>query len=484
MDLRKQVAAFFATLAEGARPFPLPIPKLIVGVSGGPDSLALLHVLKEVLGAERLVIAHLNHGLRPSAAAEAQFVAETAVSHHIPHHIATIDVAALAKAQKLSLEEAGRQARYRFFARVAEQEGATAVAVGHNADDQAETVLMHLLRGSGLAGMRGMESVAPMPQTAGVWLLRPFLVIPRAAIEQYCQDNQLHPLQDASNRDPAFFRNRLRHQLLPLLADYNPQIKARLQNMAAVVAADEALLTKLQQEAFTAILLEQHVDWLAFDREKWTALPISLQRRTLRQAVWALRPAWRDVTFRPIEQAHTAILKGQSGIHISLPGDLILTVEYGRILIASAHHNIPTNLPQLTGSEPILLPIPGRVILENGWGLETAVHDTPNLAIIQANTDPWQASIPATSAPLHLRSRQPGERFQPLGMDGQSVRLKEVMINRKIPAPLRPHWPIIANADHLIWLVGHQLDERACVTNPHAPIVHLRCRLIPKNDKD
>ncbi len=477
MDLTSFVQSFGDALAVNTAVSNLPWPpkKLVVGVSGGPDSLALLHVLHRLWGADRLVIAHLNHGLRAGAGEDADFVAQTAVSLDIPCHVHSEDVTAQAQAQGLSWEEAGRQARYRFFAFVADQEGATAVAVGHNADDQAETVIMHLLRGSGLAGLRGMEPVAPLPHAPHIWLVRPFLSVARADIEQYCHEHQLQPREDSSNLDTRFFRNRLRHHLLPLLAEYNPQIQKRLHNLATVVAADEALLFQLQQKAVKAILQEQDDDWLAFDRARWLALPLSLRRRTLRQMIWTLRPALRDVTFRPLEHARLLVEQGEGRGQAALPGGLVLALSYDRVYVAADLEAIPMRWPQLPHDELLPLPVPGQVTLANGWVLETAVLSQPDIATIQANPDSWQAFIPLENAPLFLRSRQPGERFRPFGLDGQSARLKETMINRKIPALLRPRWPIVANAQHLLWLVGHQLDERARVTDFTMPVLHLRC---------
>ncbi len=477
MDLLGLVQAFGDEVRRNTAvsSFIWPPPKLVVGVSGGPDSLALLHALHRLWGGEKLVVAHLNHGLRSVSDQEADFVRRTAVSWQIPYVIHKENIAEMAQTEGLSLEEAGRQARYRFFAAVAQQQKATAVAVAHNADDQAETVLMHLLRGSGLSGLRGMEPISSMPQAAHMMLVRPFLQASRADIEQYCHAQHLQPMEDSSNQDTTFFRNRLRHHLLPILADYNPQIKARLQNLAAVVAADEALLIRLQQEALAGILLQRQADWLAFDRKKWQALPLSLRRRTLREMVWVLRPALRDVTFRPLEQARRLIEQGEGSVQAALPGGLMLMVEYGRILITAEPQAVPVRWPQLPQDDPLPLPVPGRVALENGWVLETAVLPNIDLATVRSNADPWQAYIPYDAAPLHLRPRQPGERFQPLGMGGQSARLKEVMINRKISASLRARWPLVANAHHLIWLVGHRLDERACIVDPAAPVVHLRC---------
>ncbi len=254
----------------GLRPFLPPSVPLLIGVSGGPDSLALLHVLKSIFSADQLVVAHLHHGWREEAGADAQFVTDTAVTWHIPCHIEKIDVAALAHAASLSLEEAGRKARYDFFARLAEETGAKVVAVGHHADDQAETVLMHLLRGSGLAGLRGMRPVSPLPGMPELKLIRPFLAASRAEIEQYCRENHLQPISDSTNQDTTFFRNRLRHELLPLLRTYNPQIDSHLQQMAAIIEADYDLLdTIMQKNGWRFCVTLARIGWHLTGRGGW-----------------------------------------------------------------------------------------------------------------------------------------------------------------------------------------------------------------------
>ncbi len=267
-DLWRQVFQY-------ARRYDLFTPGAVVvtGVSGGPDSVCLLHVLRRLapeLGL-RLHVAHLNHGLRGAEAdADAAFVAALAAGWGVPCTVGRADVVALAEDAGLSLEEAARQARYRFLAEVAEAAGATTIAVGHNADDQAETVLMHFLRGSGVAGLRGMVartrltdyrlsvhrsggaeeqggretlpgSLFPLPPVA-LWLVRPLLVVPRGAIETYCREHGLQSRFDRSNEDTTFFRNRLRHELLPILAGYNPAIREVLAHTAEALAGDYEVL--------------------------------------------------------------------------------------------------------------------------------------------------------------------------------------------------------------------------------------------------
>lgn len=475
MMLPERVNRWFQELTGGARPFLPPASKLLIAVSGGADSLALLHLLHTIFPPETLVVAHLNHGWREEAVAEAQFVADTAVSLNIPGHIEKTDVIGLARAAGLSLEEAGRQARYDFFARLARQVGAQAVVVGHHADDQAETVLMHLLRGSGLAGLRGMLSAGALPGADDLWLLRPLLTTTRAEIEQYCREHGLNPISDPTNQDITYFRNRLRHELLPHLTDYNPQIAQRLQHLALVTAADYELFAQLTQEKWAGIVHESGPDWIELDKAGWQALPLSLRRSTLRQAVGHIRSDLRDVGFQPIEQARRVAEKGDTGSQATLPGGVMLTVGYDQLTIVAESRAAPTFLPQVMGDTAVPLPIPGRIDLANGWVLTAKILEDADWLRVVNNPDPWQAFV-AVERPLFLRTRQPGERMQPLGMNGQSGKLKEMMIDRKIPARLRPDWPLVVTESHPVWLVGHLVDERVRLTAVSTPVIHLQCR--------
>ncbi|MCA9971462.1 MAG: tRNA lysidine(34) synthetase TilS, partial [Anaerolineales bacterium] len=367
MRLFQLVSTFWAALARD-RPFSH--SPLVVGVSGGPDSLALLHLLHRLLPANRLVVAHLDHGLRPEAAADARFVAETAAAWGMACVIQAVDVAALAAQQQLSLEAAGRQARYAFFARVAQQAGAEMVAVGHNADDQAETVLMHLIRGAGPAGLRGMQPVSPLVGVLGVWLLRPLLNAPRAAIDAYCHAHDLQPRHDLTNQDPRFFRNRIRHELLPLLESYNPGIHSGLLQLASILTAEDALLQAQQLEAWQTLLVARGADWLRLDRSGWRALPVALQRRLLRHAVAQLRPDVSDVPFDAVEQARLLAESADTGAASVLPGGLVLRVAYETIFIGGGDPVLAPG-PQLE-DEARRLPIPGVLTLANGWQLRAA----------------------------------------------------------------------------------------------------------------
>lgn len=421
----------------------------VVGVSGGTDSLALLHALAAQLPPDRLIVAHLNHGWRDEAADDAEFVRQTAVSLHIPVHIQKLDNSIPAT------EEAGRNARYHFFADVARQHGATVVAVAHNADDQAETVLMRLLRGTGTAGLRGMQPIAPLPiaDAEGITLVRPLLTTSRADIEAYCQQRNLHPRQDESNRDTAYLRNRIRHNLLPLLAEYNPQIKSRLQQTAVIATADYNLLQTIAASAWAEMEVEQGEGSLSFSRKLWQKRPLSIRRLLLRRAAAALRPDLPNASFSLFEQARLLIESGQTGAQADLSSDLQLTLSYDRVQLTVAGVTFPHRAPQLLGAEDVILEN-GRFPLADGWVLQ--VEKRPRTD----NLGRWEMEIAASSAPLMMRPRRAGERFQPLGLNGRSQPIKKAMNSHKIEARLRARWPIIATSEHPLWIAGYTQDER------------------------
>ena len=453
---------------------------IIVGVSGGPDSLALLHLfvsVRERLGL-RLHAAHLNHGIRGAEGdADADFVREMAAAWDIPCTIERADTPAIAAARKLALEEAARQARYTMLARVAGQVGAKLVAVGHNADDQAETVLMHLLRGAGLAGLRGMLPRAPLsayhllePVETDIVLIRPLLAVPRAEIEAYCDAHQLTPRFDRSNLDTTYFRNRLRHEALPLLETLIPNVRTRLNRAASVLAADYDCLAAQAGEAWERVVLSEGAETITLDLKGWRALPLALQRTVIRQAVWRLRATLRDVSFLHVENAVLAARRGPTGAQATLPAGLSLRVNYHTLVIAAGDTApSPPDWPLLEAGAAVSVGSHGLTPLpDSRWGFALSRYEGERNgpeweALLR---DPWAAPMDADALGerLTLRTRRPGDRFRPQGVGG-TQKVGEFMINAKIPAPWRNRIPLlVAESGEVAWVAGWRVDERFIVT--------------------
>ncbi len=313
---------------------------VLVGVSGGTDSVALallLQQLRQALGIRRLSMAHVHHGWRGAEAdADAAFVADLGQRWEVPVAVERVDAAAAAAAQRLSLEDAARRLRYEALSRAARRFDARVVAVAHTRDDQAETVLMRLVRGSGLAGVSGMPPARPL---GTLRLVRPLLGVWRAELEAFLQAEGVTARQDSSNADCVFLRNRLRHELLPLLArDYNPAIKDALARWADEAQADYAYLAQAADTAWDAALDPDAAatDGVALQLSWLNRAPLALQRQMLRTAVAKVKGDLLQIDFRHWAELNALLTDRPVGARVDLPGGIHATKHARALVVARA----------------------------------------------------------------------------------------------------------------------------------------------------
>ena len=432
---------------------------LLVGVSGGPDSLCLAHAL-HALGSP-MVIAHLNHALRPEADEEAQLVADFADRLGVPFHLERADVRAFAENQRLSLEEAARLQRYEFLFRQAGRCGAQAVVTAHNADDQVETVLMHLLRGAGLAGLGGMAFRSlPNSWSAEIPLVRPLLGVWRTQVLEYIKQHSLVPNLDASNLDVRFFRNRLRHELIPYLETYQPNLGKRLWQTADILREDYRSLGQLIDQGWDDFRVREGSGWLQIDPTRLAAWPLGVQRHVLRRAFGQLHPGLRDIDYAVVDRALQALEEPRRYGRIDLAAGLALVFEPGRVFLVKGGEPLPAGeWPQMALASHLRLEIPGEVDLSAGWRLSAEIVVLENEAqrlAIRSNADPYLAwlDLAVVDLPLVLRPRRPGDRFQPLGMASGSIKVSDYMINCKLPQRARAAWPLVCTGETIAWVPG------------------------------
>jgi tRNA(Ile)-lysidine synthetase-like protein len=306
-----------------------PGDRLLVAVSGGADSLAMLDLAARAAPGRRLslTVVHVDHGWRSESADEARFVADAAAARRLPFR--AVELGGLARG-----EAAARAARLRFFAEVAEREGAAGVLLGHTADDQAETVLLHLLRGSGVGGLAGMRPTAILAVDGRpLRLLRPLLGLARAAIQDYCQARGLAPRQDPSNQDERFLRNRVRQELIPLLSELQPRAVEALARLAEL-AADEASIVAAAVEAAWGSLIGLDRDGLTVARPGFRRLSPQMQRALLSRVAAELLGASHEVTLERVEAARRALMTGRGGAVLEWPGALRITLVGPRATFA------------------------------------------------------------------------------------------------------------------------------------------------------
>ena len=472
----------------------LPGQVVVVGVSGGADSVCLLSILakwQDELGME-LHIAHLNHQLRGAESeADARYVSSLADRLGIPVIVGRRDVAAYKAERGCSMEEAARELRYDFLTQVAIDTGASRVAVGHTRDDQVETVLMHILRGTGTSGLRGLEPCSPVPfyrsksmaKELRLLVIRPLLEITRDETMKYCREHQLEPRMDSSNLSLSFFRNRIRLELLPLLRKYNPRVDETLLRMSGI-AGDDACFVEQQASQLWHRVARQKDNVIYLDKKKTSALPVALQRQLVRLAVHRVLGDTRDIEAIHIEAIRDLLIK-PVGKRISLPHGLICCAEYDEVLLALSLPS-PCSFPPLQGESP--LRVPGETIL-GGWRVIASVVERQTEQTEYFTRDSRLPGSPGAEDRLHdalsahldlhragtelfVRRRQQGDRFQPLGMD-MTKELKHFMVDARIPLSWRDYIPLVCSTEQILWVVGWRIDDRVKVTESTRSIIRL-----------
>jgi tRNA(Ile)-lysidine synthase len=433
---------------------------IIAGVSGGPDSLCLMGVLRKA--GYRIIVAHFNHKLRPDSDTDANIVEQTAARLNLASVIQSGDVRAYADSGKLSIEEAARILRYRFLMEQARQFHAQAVAVGHTADDQVETVLMHFIRGAGLPGLKGMNyrTIIQMFDSE-IPIVRPLLDAWREETVVYCATNGFRPRHDPSNASLDFFRNRLRHLLIPTLETYNPRFREALWRTSRSLAGDYEVLSSLLDDVWKECVLQEHTDFIAFEVSALKKQSVGIQRNLVRRAMEHLHADQTDISYATLERASNFIAS-ESRFRMDLQKGLHLLREGPLIYVVAGEATLPIERwPQMPdGSVTLPLILPGSTALSGGWKLTGERWNIPSLAMEQARAsdDPFQVWLDAgeITGPVELRVRQDGDRFEPLGMDGHEMKLSDFFINVKLPQRARDRWPLLCMGEKVIWVPGYR----------------------------
>ena len=452
--------------------------RMLVAVSGGPDSLTLVHSLAQLRDAfdVRLFAAHLDHGLRPvESAADAEFVRRAMDDLGVPLFAEKADVGQYRKDHRLSIEDAARQVRYRFLARVSRRVGAASVAVGHNLDDQAETVLMHIIRGSGLMGLRAMttiyrRSVDGVPMT----VFRPLLRVPKEDTVAYCAENCLSPRLDESNLSEDMTRNRIRLNLIPQMKSYNPSIGDSLGRLAESVSHDLDFITQAVDLAADEVM-KHSAAGVTLDRPAFSVLHPSIQRHLLRRAVAVVVGEATELAFAHIEQM-VRLMAGPAGKGMRLPGRVTLEVEHDHAYLTAGQAQAGL-LPGLENAGARLT-VPGNATA-GGWTVSARKLDIVDIAPVPADelglrlVERFDADNLGTE--LCIRTRRQGDFFRPLGMTSEK-RLAEFMKDSHVPARWRDRLPVVVNeSGQIAWVVGWRIADWAKISDDTRGVVEIRC---------
>lgn len=439
---------------------------VIVAVSGGSDSVALLHLLKrsqEALGID-LHVASLNHGLRAEAGQkDLEFVACLAARWRLPCTVGQADIPRLSKVWGIGIEAAARRARYAFLARVAREQGSASVAVGHHALDQTETILMNIARGSGISGLRGMRVVSQAPNQRGLRLARPLLRVAKNELEDYCRQRNLPYRIDESNADIGYRRNFVRHEILSRLTRLNPDVLRAIERLAESAAVDEDFLDSYFATAVRPLLRVSPGRW-QIGKDDFAGLHAAMQRRFLQEG-------HRSISAEASALSHALTLDligwaqaARAGDRRDMGGAVQLRVSYDAFSIEGKDA-----VYEYEGYRLIPAALDRRLELGKPYaryGLTVCLSSGR-----AAGAEGLSLRLRAASE-LRLRARRPGDRFKPKGMGGRSRKIKRWMIDRKIPREIRDRIPLICADGEIIavclgdtWHVAEIARLDACASS-------------------
>ncbi len=409
--------------------------RLLVAVSGGVDSVVLLHALQSVSVQLELTleVAHLDHQIRPESTSDADFVRNLCREWGITCHIDICDVPALAEQDKISLEMAGRNTRREFLQRIAEQVNAQQIVFAHHRDDQVETFMLRLLRGSGQSGLTAMRVLQ------GFWW-RPLLNCSREQILAYARQHQLNWVEDKSNSDPAFLRNRLRTQIIPQLLDINPQFTARIVVLTQQFQLEENYWQEQVEQQFEDLVVSRN-DGLRLDRAALLKIHPALRIRILREALRQIRGDLQRIEAVHLQAIENLLTGQRSQAQLNLPGCWVAR-RYQTLWIRDV-------APELPKPFDLLLPIPGELELPDGRILRTSIQSE----LEGESSHTTEYSLAGLELPLRIRSWKAGDRFEPLGMGGHK-RLKQYFSDNRVESEARLQAPLLVNGEEILWIAG------------------------------
>ena len=437
---------------------------VLVAVSGGPDSVALVHILLALAPkfSFQVAMAHLNHCLRQNESARDEaFVVSLAEQLELPVHVERQDVRRYQKSQHLSLEEAARKVRYRFYHAIAAKFGYEKIALGHQSDDNAELILMYMLRGSGPLGLSGI------PPVRDDKIVRPLIDIKRTEIMDFIAVKGLDYVVDSSNEDSQYLRNKIRNRLIPeLKAEYNPKLIDSLNRLASVIAAEETWIENLIQPIFEKVIVFEQQGRIGLDFSELNQQTIAARRRLIRNAVLRVKGNLRRMAFVHVEAAVKLAQKGPDSGVLDFPDRIRISRQNDVLIMSREEQNLrhlaADPLLALTPDYEYRLPKPGEIFIKEA-ALQIRFSEIP-----QEHTSDWHASGHGTRAayfdmdkirfPLVIRNFRPGDRFSPLGIIGRQ-KLKKFFIDHKVSRTERTKCPIVLSRNEIIWVVGHRLDN-------------------------
>ena len=451
---------------------------VVVGVSGGPDSVALLNILHSINSAKnlqcRFYVAHLNHQLRGKSSEEdAQFVENLSKELSLPFILKNVNIQEIANQTKRSIEETARIERYKFFTESSQKYNASAVAVGHTADDNAETILHRIIRGTGISGLEGIPIKRPLTTDSTIQIVRPLLFTWRKEIIDYLGKEHRNYRTDTSNYETIYLRNKIRLELIPLLEkQYNPNIKNTLIQLGQIFTANNEYLSPEAKKILKSSTMESAAGSYALNTHFLTKQPKILQHLVFQEILNILQIPLKEITYEHYTKILNEIAKKGKGRHFLLPGKLYLWHEHGMLYFKK---DLPSK-PRMPLLSEIPIQIPGTTPIHPLGQLVSEILDIKDLSldVYKKTKTPGEEifDLQGITMPLAVRGRKEGDTISPLGTHGHK-KIKDLFIDKKIPLKERDTIPIVVMNDRPIWVIGICMDNRVKVTSHTRKILKL-----------
>ncbi len=454
--------------------------KIIVAVSGGPDSICLLDILNSIKKNYHLslIVAHVDHGIRKEESEEeARFVSLKSFHMHLPFEQRSVSIPALAQEKGLSMEQAGRRVRYQFFKELLCKYQAQVIALGHHADDQVETILMRLIRGSGLHGLRGIPARRDS-------FIRPLIECTKKEIEAYCHRRNISFCIDSSNRELNYLRNRIRNQLIPLLIkQYNPAIENQLLRLQSIVQNHLDFFEQEIQQYYLAVIKKENLSEIVLDCQKIITWPVALQRGVIRRALRHFRKHLADIQFSHVESIRLLCREDRGEKYLDLPGEIRIRKSYHSLEISTTRYLKKSGEEKTVDEWEYELPVLQDVRFPL-LGVEFTMKSCQNSPSIRkqcmTNKEKDRVCVDYDKLvlPLKIRNRRPGDRFKPLNVS-YFKSVKSYFIDRKVRYCDRGKIALVADsAGRIVWVVDYQLDDRFKITDQTTKILQIHKKMI------
>lgn len=429
---------------------------ILIGLSGGPDSMALLFVLLEIKEYIdfNIFVAHVNHGVRGKEALEDEkFVEELANRLNLPYFSKTVNMDEYAKINKMSSEEAGRELRYEFFREVLSKIGGGKIAVAHNKNDQAETLLMRILRGTGLDGLKGMEYKKGD-------IIRPLLGIERKEIENFLKERNIEYRIDRTNLEPIYGRNKIRLNLIPYIEEnYNPNIIDTLWRTSEIIGIDNDFIEMHCEKIYNSVVKERSKNSIILDGNAFVSQHRSIQYRIIRNCLLEINGSLQGFTYKHISDVVFLFLERGTGKSIHLTNNIVAKTSYDNFIIERKEEEENKEFFYTLKLNSF------TYVKEIGYGFNTKVEPIEHLEIKNIKNSDFikYFDYDKVIGNIYVRNRRSGDRFKPFGMKG-SKKIKDYFIDEKIPKDKRDKIPLVVDDKNIIWVVGYRISDQYRIT--------------------